>query len=155
MSAEPVVRPTRLLPPVWLLSALGAMLLLHFLLPIATLLSWPWRWSGLPPASAGAALVLWPAVLFRAADTTIVPFRESSALVVRGPYRFTRNPIYLGMVVFLFGVALLLGSASPFAVIPPFWLVLDRRFVRAEEAMLRLRFGAEFDAYCARVRRWL
>jgi protein-S-isoprenylcysteine O-methyltransferase Ste14 len=79
----------------------------------------------------------------------------SSALVVDGPFRFTRNPVYLGMVLFLFGVGVLLGSLTPFLVIPLFALVIDRRFVRVEEAMLTKAFGPSYSAYQSRVRRWL
>jgi protein-S-isoprenylcysteine O-methyltransferase Ste14 len=63
--------------------------------------------------------------------------------------------MYLGFVLMLVGLALLLGSASPFGVAALFALLLDFRFIRAEEAMLNAKFGAAWRAYKARVRRWL
>jgi protein-S-isoprenylcysteine O-methyltransferase Ste14 len=146
---------TRVMPPVVLLMALVAMGVLHALLPLAQPLSGAGRLLGALPIAAGVALVLWSAGLFRRARTTIVPFEESSSLVAHGPYRWSRNPIYTGMLAVLAGTALALGSLSPWLVIPAFAWWIQRRFIRGEEAMLRARFGAEYDAYCARVRRWV
>jgi protein-S-isoprenylcysteine O-methyltransferase Ste14 len=103
----------------------------------------------------GAALVLWPAGLFNRAGTTIRPFERSSALVVSGPYRLSRNPIYLGMATMLAGVGVLAGSLTPFLVVPAFMGLIEMRFIRKEEAMLQEAFGAEYAAYRARVRRWI
>lgn len=115
----------------------------------------PMSYWGVVPMVVGVCLVLWVNVKFRRAGTPIKPFEVSTALVVDGPFRVTRNPIYLGMVLFLFGVAMLLGSVTPILVVPLFALVIDRRFVRMEEAMLAKAFGPSYDAYKDRVRRWL
>ena len=104
---------------------------------------------------AGLALILWVAKLFDRAGTTIKPFQESSALVVRGPYRLSRNPIYLGMVAALLGVGTMLGSLTPFAIVAVFAWAIDRRFIRREEAMLEATFGAAYAEYRTVVRRWL
>jgi protein-S-isoprenylcysteine O-methyltransferase Ste14 len=89
------------------------------------------------------------------AQTTIKPYETSSALVTGGPYRFSRNPIYLGMVLFLVGLNLGLGSWSPLLAIPAFAFIIERRFIRAEEAALLRRFGDEYETYRRRVRRWI
>jgi protein-S-isoprenylcysteine O-methyltransferase Ste14 len=146
---------TRILPPVVLLLALVAMGMLHAVAPGARPLGEGLRWAGAAPIAAGVGLVLWCAGLFRRADTTIIPFQESSSLLTAGPYRWSRNPIYSGMALALSGVALALGSLTPWLVLPAFVGWIERRFIRGEEAMLRARFGAEYEAYCARVRRWL
>jgi protein-S-isoprenylcysteine O-methyltransferase Ste14 len=130
-------------------------LVLHATIPIRRVVAGPWRWTGVPLLGVGVAVVLWVAAMFRRAGTTIRPFETSSALVARGPFRLSRNPIYLGMVVFLLGVALLAGSLSPFLVIPVFAWILDRRFIRAEEAILAKTFGPAYDTYRGRVRRWI
>jgi protein-S-isoprenylcysteine O-methyltransferase Ste14 len=98
---------------------------------------------------------LWVAGIFDRAGTTIKPFEESSALVTTGPFRVSRNPVYLGMVLGLLGVAVLAGSLSPFLVIPLFAVLIDRRFIQAEEAQLERTFGASYVAYKSQVRRWL
>src|SRR5439155_8467115 len=119
------------------------------------IISGPYRFLGVIPMAAGLAVVLWAAGAFRRAGTTIRPFEKSSALVGQGLYRVTRNPIYLGMVCSLFGVAVVAGSVMPFLVVPAFAYLIDRRFIRAEEALLEETFGAQYVAYKANVRRWL
>lgn len=143
------------MPPVWLFNHILAMLAIHRLLPIAVLIAGPLRWLGLVPLAAGLAIVLYSARLFDRIGTTIKPFEESSALLTGGPYRFTRNPMYLGMLLALAGIAILLGTLSPWFALPLFAAIIDWRFIRPEEAMLRERFGAEFDDYARRVRRWI
>jgi protein-S-isoprenylcysteine O-methyltransferase Ste14 len=145
----------RVLPPVYLLAALILMVGLHLLLPGPQVFGSPLRYIGLPVLALGLALILWASGLFRKAGTTIRPFEESSTLVVDGPYRWSRNPIYLGMIGGLIGIGTLLGSVWPFLVIPIFAFVLDVRFVRGEEAALGRAFGAAYAGYKARVRRWL
>jgi protein-S-isoprenylcysteine O-methyltransferase Ste14 len=145
----------RILPPRYVLLSVIVMVALHFLSPIRRVIPSPWRFFGAVPLAAGVAAILWMAALFDRAGTTIRPFEESSTLVVGGLYRFSRNPIYLGMVCALLGVAILLGSVTPFLVVPAFVLLIDRRFIRAEEAMLQEKFGPGYSAFKASVRRWL
>jgi protein-S-isoprenylcysteine O-methyltransferase Ste14 len=83
------------------------------------------------------------------------PFSEAKTLVVRGPYRWTRNPMYLGMAAILLGFALYLGSVTPFIVIPAFMGLIAERFIVPEEEMLEKTFGQAYSDYKARVRRWL
>lgn len=143
------------LPPVILLLSLAAQVALHFQLPFATALPQPLNWTGIVAIVIGLGVIASPALAFRRSDTTIIPFRESSLLVVNGMYRITRNPMYLGMVIILSGVAMLTGSLSPFLVPPLFVLILNTRVIRHEEAMLEAQFGAEYRDYLAQVRRWL
>jgi protein-S-isoprenylcysteine O-methyltransferase Ste14 len=131
------------------------MVALHYLVPIAQLLSSPIRYTGIVLVVGAIALVLWAAVLFRRAGTTIKPFRDSSALITHGPYRVTRNPIYAGMVGALLGIGVLLGSVAPFVVVPAFAALIQWQFIRAEEAALERTFGSLFLDYKSRVRRWL
>ena len=154
MEVQPV-RPKPVYPPVFLLAAVVLMIGLHFLLPARQVIPSPYRYGGLVPIVAGFVVVLWAARIFERTGTTIKPFETSSALVVRGPYRVSRNPIYLGMVVALAGLAVLIGSVTPFLVVPAFAYLIDRRFIRAEEEQLDRTFGSQYGAYRARVRRWL
>jgi protein-S-isoprenylcysteine O-methyltransferase Ste14 len=143
------------LPPLYFLAAIGLMVGLNLWLPVARLMDFPERYSGLPFIIGGIWLILWAAYLFQQAGTTIKPFEGASTLVKRGPYRVSRNPIYLGLTIALVGVSLLLGAASPWIVVPLFVLAIDRRFILFEEASLRRTFGSEYTTYRKKVRRWL
>jgi protein-S-isoprenylcysteine O-methyltransferase Ste14 len=93
--------------------------------------------------------------LFRKLHTTVKPFEESAVLVTSGPYRLSRNPMYLGFVLILTGTAILLGSLTPFLVIPVYAALIDRVFIQAEERMLARKFGAEWQTYRGETRRWI
>ncbi len=147
--------PKRALPPVYVFVAVILMTCLHLLVPVRRFVEGSYRYLGIVLLLAGFGTVLWAAMLFRRAGTTIRPFERSSALVVRGPYRLTRNPIYVAMTAGLTGIAVLFGSLTPFLVVPLFVYLIDRRFIRAEEAMLEEALGADYSAYKTRVRRWL
>lgn len=123
--------------------------------PLAEILPWPWRWLGLFPILAGVWLNYDADRLIKARGTTIKPFKISTALISDGAFRFSRNPIYLGMILILIGEAQLFGRLSPFFVCAAFAALMHFRFVLAEERILRETFGEGFDAYCARTRRWL
>jgi protein-S-isoprenylcysteine O-methyltransferase Ste14 len=153
--SDPLPGKRPILPPVYFLVAVALMACLHLLLPGAQLIGSPLRYSGLLLAAAALGLVLWAAGHFRRRGTTIKPFQDASALVLEGPYRLTRNSMYMGLVGILFGLGVLLGSASPFVVVPVFVILVDVRFIRAEEAALHRTFGAAYSDYKARVRRWV
>jgi protein-S-isoprenylcysteine O-methyltransferase Ste14 len=153
--SEPPAQSRRILPPVYLLLAIILMVALDRIAPVARWVPGWLRWLGLVPLVGGAALAIHAAGLFTKAGTTVRPFEPSTALVTSGAYRFTRNPIYLAMIIFLIGIGLLLSSLTPFLVIPAFALLIDRRFIRVEEAMLRDAFGPAYAEFTSRVRRWL
>ncbi len=149
------IRRPPYLPPVLLLACLAGMLLLHFVLPLGRWLHPPLTWLGLLPLGVGLGLLLAAALLFPRHGTTLKPFEESSTLLTEGPYRLSRNPIYLGMVVFLASVAVLLGTRTPLLVLPLFVYLITNQFIVNEEVMLEERFGEAYREYRRRVRRWL
>jgi protein-S-isoprenylcysteine O-methyltransferase Ste14 len=149
------VHKGKLLPPVYVLLALCAAYLLHKFWPLATAIPTPWNYIGLMLVLAGIAMILSPAITFNARGTAIKPFDEATVLVQDGLYSHSRNPIYLGMVILVLGVAMLLGSATAFIAPMALAVVLQLLFIRVEERMLAARFGSEYSAYKARVRRWL
>ena len=119
----------------------------------------PWRTTGIVAGAAlvalGAAITISGAATFRRAGTEVPPFLPASTLVEWGPYRFTRNPMYLGLGVAYVGFALLLNVLWALAFLPLVLLVIDRGAIAREEAYLKRRFGADYVAYCGRVWRWL
>jgi len=131
-----------------------AMFASHFLWPGAVLLPWPWDMIGVVPLAAGLGLAAWAMVCFRRAGTDVRPFSGVTTLVTDGPYRFTRNPMYVAIVVSLVGVALVMGTLTPWLGPVAMVLWLDG-FIRKEERFLEETLGEPFTAYRGRVRRWL
>lgn len=151
----------RIPPPVVDLACAGLMWWLASALP--ALQYWPrggGGWVGLLVLAlvvVGGAIALAGTLAFRRAQTTINPLapRRTRALVTDGVYRFTRNPMYLGMLLVLAAWAVWLGNLAAFAGLPVSMLVLGVLQVAPEERILHERFGAEYERYRARVRRWL
>ena len=142
-------------PPVWLLLGLIVIFVANEWYPM-------FRFTGTASQVIGGALIL-PGLLllvsanglFVRAGTEVIPFRPTSKLVVHGVYRFTRNPMYLGMTLVLLGCAITVGALSALPVPLVFAAIMEFRFIRPEEQLLRQQFPEEYPAYCARVRRWL
>jgi protein-S-isoprenylcysteine O-methyltransferase Ste14 len=132
-----------------------AMAVLHFGFPIAQPIREPYRYAGAVLIALAVALGFWAVALFRRARTGVVPFSDATTLVTSGPYRFTRNPMYLAMAGILVGTAIWLGSMTPWLVLPAFMGIIAERFIAPEEAMLGRIFGERYARYCAAVRRWL
>lgn len=105
--------------------------------------------------AAGLVLFAWSLLTMRRHRTTVNPFRASSALCTDGPFRFSRNPIYLGDWLVLLGSALVMSSAWPVLFAPLVWCVIRYGVIRHEEAHLDAGFGDAYRAYRSRVRRWL
>src|SRR4051812_8246409 len=114
------MRRPRIIPPVYLLAAILLMLALHHWLPVYQVVPGPWRWIGLIPLAVGLALGVSAVRLFLKRKTTLRPGDSSSSLVVAGPFRFTRNPMYLGMTMLLTALAIGLGTLSVWLVLPLF-----------------------------------
>jgi protein-S-isoprenylcysteine O-methyltransferase Ste14 len=144
-----------LLPPVIALLCAGAAVGLGRLFPSPSLLPRPWSWIGVALILGAAALVARAVAAFRARRTTVVPHETPSALATEGPYRFTRNPMYLALATALVGVALIVGSAAALVAPAIFVIAVDRAFIRREERILERLFGSAYVEYKARVRRWI
>ncbi|NOT87842.1 MAG: isoprenylcysteine carboxylmethyltransferase family protein [Lysobacter sp.] len=157
MSAGPTSLDNRIPPPVvmlsigvamWLLARLAPQFAVHFLLqwPLATAL-----------AVAGLLCEVLPGLRFGRAGTTVNPLRpqNSSRLVVEGLNRYSRNPMYLGQLLLLFAWAVILAHPVSALLAPLFALYITRFQIVPEERSLAAHFGAEYEAYRARVRRWI
>jgi len=144
------------IPPLALFVVVAA--LMYLLALGAPILATRYRYGlGLPPILLGACLAIAGVVQFRRADTTVDPRspEKASTLVTDGVYEFTRNPMYLGFVLMLGGWVAILASPASIAIVALYAFYLDRVQIPPEEAALKARFGAAFDDYAARVRRWL
>ncbi len=147
------------LPPVWLIG---------FALAAAALARWlplyafgdgfgdpVWAPAGVAVVALGLGLAGWSAAAFARAKTTLMPGETPTALVESGPYRFSRNPIYLADLLLLLGWGLMLGAVAPLLLIPVFAKTLEARFIRPEERRLAEAFPEAWSTWSARVRRWL
>lgn len=105
--------------------------------------------------AAFAALSVAAFALFRRNRTSIIPNRPATALVTEGPYRFTRNPMYVSLAALYVGVTMALNSWWPLALLPIVVLAVDRMVIAREERYLADAFPSEYKAYRARVRRWI
>ena len=143
------------LPPVFFLGALLVQWAADAFVPVSVVLPGAWGWLGAIPIGVGIVVMVVSDRQFKAAGTVINPFDTPSSLVMSGPFRFSRNPMYLAMLLILIGGALAWGTLTPFLV-PPFmaW-VLATRFIAVEETALSKVFGGDYDEYKGRVRRWL
>ena len=143
------------LPPIWFAAALALIWGLSFLFPFMTLvISWFWI-LGLAVCGFGIVLILWAAFWFWRRKTTIEPHHVPGKLLVEGPFRMSRNPIYLGLVLIAAGYAIWRGN--PLGALPVMTLiyVLHVRFVIPEERRLIVHLGEEAARYVAKTRRWI
>lgn len=145
----------RIVPPQAYLLSIVLMLALHFWLPLAIFASPSLSMVGLVPLLVGLGVVVYLGRMYQAHRTNINTFAEPTALFTEGLFRYTRNPIYFGLVVSLLGIVLLLGSLSPLVVWILFVVVVDRYYIAYEELKLRRAFGEHYDAYRERTPRWL
>ena len=147
----------RLPPPIWAMIWLG----------LAAVASWALGWPPIPflPVHeivgiviffGGWILPVWAIRTFNVEGTELDPLSTANAkLVTHAPYGVSRNPMYLGLVVATLGMAIWVGSWPMLAAPVLTFLTADRVHVPFEEAKMRRQFGGDFDAYVARVRRWL
>ena len=149
-------KPRRIIyPPIWLVIGLVTIFTRNEFLPVARFTSDFGFYLGSFAILIGLMLLVHAGGMFKAAETDMIPFQNVTALVTTGVYRVTRNPMYLGMAMVLLGTAITVGAFSALFVPPLFMAIIEIRFIRPEEDMLRELFGEEFETYCGNVRRWL
>jgi protein-S-isoprenylcysteine O-methyltransferase Ste14 len=143
-------------PPIaWLLAIVGGV-------ELNQLFPWPFLPVAMPRVTIGVALfaaalalAVWSMRTMRLAGTRYETSQPTSAIVAHGPYRFTRNPIYVAMMLGETGLAVALDNAWLLAMLVPFALVIRYGVIAREEAYLERRFGADYLAYKGAVRRWI
>jgi protein-S-isoprenylcysteine O-methyltransferase Ste14 len=141
-------------PPVWLVLALVSVWALGQMLPM-DFLGVHGRRVGTGLVALGFVLMLAALAQMVAARTTFIPRRDPDALVMGGVFAISRNPIYLGDVLVLAGFALRWDVILGLPLVLVFMTLIQKRFILQEEALLRRTFGGQFEAWAARVPRWI
>lgn len=142
-------------PPLVFLAGLAAGLAIDRLFPALPALPSPLRWVGLACLAVALGINLAGVVELRRAGTTVMPTRGATSLVSSGPFRFSRNPLYLSLTILQIGIALGARSTGMILMVVPAVLVIDRAVIPREERHLERVFGDAYRAYRARVRRWV
>ena len=154
-TAQVIIRP----PLAWALAVIAG-LALDWLVPLPFLpadlaAGWPIGWLGALVFALGLALAIWAIVTMTRAGSNVPTNRPTTTIVEGGPYRFTRNPIYLGMFGGLIGLAIAFDNLWLLTMLVPFALTIRYGVVAREEAYLERKFGDLYRGYRLRVRRWL
>jgi protein-S-isoprenylcysteine O-methyltransferase Ste14 len=145
----------RVVPPVYFLSCIVAMVLLDRSIPSLRFVEGTIRWVGVLPLALGLALNGMSAALFPSKGTPLVPGSEATVMVRSDAFRYTRNPMYLGFSLMLLGIALLIDSLSLLLVLPLFVWTMQTLFIQKEKRWIEDRFGEEYLSYKRQTRRWL
>jgi protein-S-isoprenylcysteine O-methyltransferase Ste14 len=154
-TGEAVARIGFFRPPLVYLASILIGLGLHWAVPLPmTAARWPALWGAALVASS-LLLFGYAVTRFRAAGTPVPARKPTTAIVTTGPYRFTRNPIYLAFSLLQLGLALLVGSWWLLATLVLAFALMHWIVVPREERYLEARFGDEYRRYKASVRRWL
>ncbi len=142
-------------PPLIYLAFLVVGLAVGYFYPIG-LFEGGWRYGvGAVLAVFAVGLAVWALPQFRRAGTHVDPYKPDTAIITTGPYRFTRNPLYIGLALLYAGIAIAAASAWALVLLIPALAVIRWGVIRREEAYLETKFGDDYRRYKAGVRRWL
>jgi protein-S-isoprenylcysteine O-methyltransferase Ste14 len=150
----PLMTPPKVLPPHYFAVSL-ALIIGIGVFEDGKLLPSPWHYLGALLILTGIAIAAQGSRLFAKADTNIIPFTESTALVTTGVFAHSRNPMYTGMVLALAGTALIMNGWLSWLVVILFTTIIRGFFIRTEERLMEQTFGEAYLDYKARVRRWI
>ena len=108
-------------------------------------------------SGVGIGFLIWAGVLFEKEKTTVNPFRpnKTASIVDSGPYRFTRNPMYLGMILLIIGSGFWFQQWTSILVVIAFWFYMNETQIKPEERALTEKFEEEYVDYMSKVRRWI
>jgi protein-S-isoprenylcysteine O-methyltransferase Ste14 len=146
---------SKIRPDIYFLAFLILSIVFHFVIPISKVLFPPYTYVGWVLIAGGPILIIGSDLLFKNTKTTVKPYEQPTQLLISGPFRISRHPMYLGMALVLLGVAIVHGTLLSFAFPVVFGLVMERLFIPIEEANLERVFGRQYLEYKQRVRRWI
>ena len=145
---------TRMIPPVLFLILLAALAPLYVYHPTTLVMrsdaAMPWD----VPLALGVTVLAWAFLHFRNKDAEIHTFKQPKALITDGPFRFSRNPMYLGFFLLLVAAAFYVNTWCALIAPLAFWLTSAHWYIPFEERMLQATFGAAYDSYARSTRRW-
>lgn len=142
-------------PDGYFLILLVMSLLFHFIFPIKKIIIYPYSLIGIILIITGILIVFVTNSILLKKRTSIKPLEIPSALITSVPFKLSRNPIYLGMTITLFGVEAILGSLSPFIFPIIFAIIINSSFIPIEENNLERLFGEKYLDYKTKVNRWI
>ena len=142
-------------PPRVVMILLGAAIGANYIAPGPVLIPQPYSYIGYPLFALGIAVMLWSWGLFKKAKTPLPPNEKPSTFIVAGPYRFSRNPMYLGMMAIITGAAVVMATIPGFIAAAIFFTVINYWIIPLEEKSMETTFGMQYLKYKDRVRRWL
>lgn len=142
-------------PPVYFYVSLLVSVLLHFTLPVIMVVKYPFNYVGFLFFAIGGILNIWPDQIFKKNKTTVKPNEKPSIFIQTGPFKISRNPMYLGMALILLGAGFILGSITSFVGVLLFIAAMEIFFIPKEEKNLQEQFGEKFETYKKKVRRWI
>jgi protein-S-isoprenylcysteine O-methyltransferase Ste14 len=145
----------RIPPPLIYVAGFVLGLALERFLPVLVLPKIPSRVAAVLCIALGVTIAVWSVGLFRRERTSFVPINPATTLVIYGPYRFTRNPMYLGLVCVYLGISLWFGVFWALILLPAVMALIQRYVIIREEQYLERKFGGEYLKYKADVRRWI
>ena len=147
--------PLKIKPPFIALFYLLLSIALGFVLPGTKVIFFPYSLLGILAAILGFFLIFWAGFYFEKKGTPRNPFKKPTSLVVEGPFRFTRNPMYAGLTLILLGISVSVGTMPMFLAPIAFFFTISILFVPYEEERMARLFGKEYLQYKKRVRRWI
>lgn len=142
-----------LIPPVFVFLSIAIILLSYFLLPHYNFIPFPFNLSGLIVVFGGITIMGKARDLFKKHNTTLA-IEPATSLISEGIYKYTRNPMYIGMFLLLMGIAICFANLA--ALFSPFLFILmvSIIIIPKEEKMMQESFGETYEIYCSKVRRW-
>jgi protein-S-isoprenylcysteine O-methyltransferase Ste14 len=149
------MKPMKLIPPLYFFVLLLLSIGLGIILPVLRIVRLPYSYLGIAPIAIGIILNLWADSMFKKNKTTVKPYLKPSTLMTSGAFRVSRNPMYLGMTLILFGVSIGVGSLMAFISPVLFYLISQYRFIPPEERVMEEVFGESYLDYKRHVRRWV
>ena len=145
----------RILPPALYTVTVAVIVLTSWLLPSIEIMPRQYGRIGIIPFVGGLAITLYSSWLFKRFDTNIHTFEQPDRLGNTGPYRYSRNPMYLGFTLSIFGAAIIASNLWALILAGLFFMIIDRWYIPFEEAMMHEKFQDDYANYRSQVRRWL
>lgn len=145
----------KILPPMYFKLFLILGIAIHYLIPSKEIIPSPYTYIGIVFIVDGLIANIWSALIFKKNKIATKQSKKSIKLINAGPFKYSRNPMYLGMIMILFGLAIYIGSIGFFIAPIGMFLVLNMLFIPIEEHDLEKTFGNNYSNYKKNVRRWI